>query len=377
MSRRDEDGQHGPEPDRVEGCPHPAETESLFGQDAAVAAFHQAWTSGRLHHAWLITGAQGVGKATLAYRLARALLTHETAPARFDMDPDCPVTGRIRAGSETRLIVLRRGLDRPGRADARLRTVIAAEEARGLNRALSFRVPDGGRRVVIVDSIDECNTQAANALLKNVEEPPARTHFLMLSHRPAGLLPTIRSRCRKLALAPLGPADLGAALGALGSRVDDGALAGLAALAGGSVAAAWKLVDAEGLALYATLCGLIAPHGDGADLRRVIALADTVGGRDRVERFRLVLDLGVTLIVRLARAAAEETAPPPAVPAEATLLDAAARAGPPHARRLAAAAAAMAAEGQKARDANLDPARTVIDTWARLGPRSSGEAPAA
>ncbi|MEO1468093.1 MAG: DNA polymerase III subunit delta' [Pseudomonadota bacterium] len=350
------------EADRVEGCLHPRETPALYGHHDAEAAFAAAWASGRLHHAWLITGARGIGKATLAYRLARALLAGEAPPDRFDTPPGCPVAARIKAGSEARLTVLRRSLDRPGRADARLTKTIGAEETRALGRILALRVPDGGRRVVIVDAVDECSTQAANALLKNVEEPPERTYFLLLSHRPGGLLPTIRSRCRRLDLAPLGPADLTRALAGQEVEVDTAMAEGLAALGAGSVQAAHALVEAEGLALYTALAQLIAPDGREVDRARLMALADSVGGRARADRYRMALELGVTLTARLARAAAGHP-PRPAVPPEAPLLAAAEAAGAPHARALAETAAAMADSAAAAQAANLDPARTVIDTW--------------
>ncbi|HSF95136.1 MAG TPA: DNA polymerase III subunit delta', partial [Thermohalobaculum sp.] len=198
-----------PEPDRIPGIPHPRETVRLFGQDAAERGFLAAWAEDRLHHGWLLRGPRGVGKATLAYRIARALIADgptgggglfgpepAQAPETLDMPADCPVAARIRAQSEPRLMVLRRSINDRGR----LRTQITIDEVRGLRRFLGLSAADGGWRAVIVDAADEMNANAANGLLKLLEEPPARTVLLLVSHAPAALVPTIRSRCRSLDL---------------------------------------------------------------------------------------------------------------------------------------------------------------------------------
>lgn len=170
-----------PEPDKVEGAPHPRETAQIHGQGAAERAFLDVYNSGRLHHGWLLTGPRGVGKATLAWRIARFLLATPqesggglfgdapAAPETLDIAPDHPVARRLLAGSEGRLFLLRRGLDDKTK---QLKTVITVEEVRKLKSFLSLSAADGGRRVVIVDPADELNTSAANALLKLLEEPP-------------------------------------------------------------------------------------------------------------------------------------------------------------------------------------------------------------
>ena len=205
-----------PEPDRIEGAPHPRETARLYGHEAAEAAFLDAAISGRLHHAWLITGPRGTGKATLAWRLARFLLATPPAgetglfgaappPMSLDIDPEHPVARRMRALSEPGLFLLRRGANDKG---DRLSAEIRVDEVRKLKGFFSLSATDGGRRVVIVDAADEMNTAAANAVLKLLEEPPRGAVLLLVSHQPNRLLPTIRSRCRELRLAPLAPDDL-------------------------------------------------------------------------------------------------------------------------------------------------------------------------
>ncbi|MEL6196817.1 MAG: DNA polymerase III subunit delta', partial [Pseudomonadota bacterium] len=171
-----------PPADVEPGCPHPRAATALHGQAAAEQAFLDAWAAGRLHHAWLLSGPRGVGKATLAYRLARALIAGHAAPATLDPPADCPVHRRILAGSEPHLRVLTRIPDPKQKNPTRNRTVIAIDQARDLSGFFALSIPDGGRRVAIVDAIDDANVQTANALLKILEEPPVDTVFLLVCH---------------------------------------------------------------------------------------------------------------------------------------------------------------------------------------------------
>ncbi|MEO1774156.1 MAG: DNA polymerase III subunit delta' [Pseudomonadota bacterium] len=357
-----------PAADITPGCPHPRLATTLYGQQAAEAAFLDSWRAGRLHHAWLLTGAKGIGKATLAYRLARALIADSLPPVDLATPPDCPVARRIAAGSEPRLRVLTRIPDPKIKNPTRNRTVIAVDQARDLGGFFALSIPDGGRRVAIVDAIDEANPQTANALLKILEEPPADTVFLLICHGLSGVLPTIRSRCRRLDLAPLGPADLAAALSGAGLVVPDQAADALAALAGGSASAAARLLASEGIALYDRLCALLAPTGTTVDRARLMALAESAAGRAAEERYALILDLGLLLATRLARAAAGLPTPP-ATEAEGRLTQAARAQGRLAALTWAEAAEDMATRAATARAGNLDPARTVIDTWLTLSDR--------
>ena len=258
-----------PEPDRVEGAPHPRETRALCGQARAEAAFLDAHAGGRLHHAWLLTGPRGVGKATLAWRIARFLLTEPPAadgaglfgdtppaPTSLDVPEDHPALRRMEALAEPSLFLLRRAWDDKARPP-RLKTVITVDEVRRLKGFFALSAADGGRRVVIVDAADEMNANAANALLKLLEEPPAGAVLLLVSHQPSRLLPTIRSRCRELRLETLGAEDMAAALAAAGHAPGEEAEA-LAELAGGSVGEAVRLANLDGLAAYRSLVALFA-----------------------------------------------------------------------------------------------------------------------
>ncbi|WP_413870725.1 DNA polymerase III subunit delta' [Albidovulum sp.] len=355
-----------PEPDRVEGAPHPRETRRLVGQGAAEAAFLDAYRAGRLHHAWLLTGPLGVGKATLAWRIAGFLLaTPEdrggglfgatpAAPQSLDIDPNHPVARRIHAGSEGRLFVLRRAWDDERK---RLKSVITVDEVRRLGSFLHLSAADGGRRAVIVDPADEMNPQAANALLKMLEEPPQGVTFLLVSHAPSRLLPTIRSRCRELRLATLSPADLSAAIAAAGVEDADGTA--LAVLAGGSVGEAIRLANLDGLATYAAITGLFATL-PRLDRPQALRLADSAAQRGAEDRLDLLLALLDLFLARLARAGALGHAGPEAAPGEAALLS---RLAPDATagRRWAALHQGLGARARHGRAVNLDPGALILD----------------
>ncbi len=364
-----------PEPDRIPGCPHPRETRALHGQEAAERAFLGAWAEGRLHHGWLLRGPRGVGKATLAYRMARALVAEGpgglfgTVPTTLEPPQGCPVAARIRAQGEARLKVLRRGVNPQ---TGRLRTQIAVDEVRDVRRFLRLSIPDGGWRVVIVDPADEMNASAANALLKVLEEPPPDTALLLVAHAPGRLLPTIRSRCRTLDLRPLGPEPLRRALDGTGVEVRPEEAEALAILAGGSVGEALRVVAGGGARLYARI---VAALGEGREVDRagMTALAEQVSGRGAEETFDLAGRLILVLLGRLARHAAgggdggEEGGGDgtEAAPGEAALMRTVART--PHQAALwAEAVSRVGGALSHARAVNLDPGLTIIDTFLDL-----------
>jgi DNA polymerase III subunit delta' len=235
-------------------APLPRETTVLFGHQAAEQEFLSSYRSGRLPHSWLISGEAGIGKATLAYRIARFVLAHPDPSAgavrsavSLALDPTHPTVRRIAGNAHTDLLVLERV---PGESGA-LRTVITVDQVRRIVSFFGSTAGEGGWRVCIVDSADELkHPEAANALLKMLEEPPSRSLFLLVSHSPGRLLPTIRSRCRRLILKPLDAADVAAAAtAALGPDADAAGLNAAAQVAGGSVARAIALAGGPLLAL--------------------------------------------------------------------------------------------------------------------------------
>jgi DNA polymerase-3 subunit delta' len=265
--------------------PHPRETSVLFGHREAETALLNAYKSGRIQHAWLIGGAQGIGKATLAYRMARFVLTHRDplSPAvqsagSLDVDPNGGVARRVAADAHGGLLALERTVNEKGV----LRTVITVDETRETVAFFGSTAAVEGWRVCIVDTVDELNPNAANALLKILEEPPQQSLFLLLSHAPARVLPTIQSRCRKLALRPLSDQDVVRAAAQATSRDgDDPALVEAAAASEGSVAHALTLLGGEALKLHQRTAALLATLPK-VDPRELHALGDALGTSDRV-----------------------------------------------------------------------------------------------
>jgi DNA polymerase III subunit delta' len=264
------------------GLPPPRETTVLFGHENAERAFLAAYRSGRLPHAWLIGGEPGIGKATLAYRIARFVLAHPDPSlvpdaASLALAPDHRTVRRIAASAHSDLLALERTVGDTGK----LRTVITVDQVRRLTTFFGSTAGEGGWRVCIVDSADELKyPEGSNALLKMLEEPPPRSLFLLISHAPGRLLPTIRSRCRRLALRPLGEGDVvRAASTALGAEADKQALIAVAAASRGSVARAISLSGGPTLALREKVAELLKAL-PATDPRALHALGDQLD-RDR------------------------------------------------------------------------------------------------
>ena len=352
-----------PDAGALPGAPHPREAPRLVGHPAARAEVEAALAGGRLHHAWLLAGPRGVGKATLAWRLAAAL--RAGAPT-LDLPPDHPVRARMRAGSEPGTLSIRRAWDAKA---GRHRALVGVEEVRALSDFFSRRLVDGGRRVALVDAADEMTVPAQNALLKSLEEPPEGAVLLLVAHRPGALLPTIRSRCRTLRLGPLAPEEVAEVLERSGAAPDPAAIA----LSAGSAGEALRLAAGGGAESYAAILGLLS-RAPGMDRRALLALAEPLGGRGAADRAAAVFAMVEAALARLAATGALGRPPDPeAAPGEGEVL---LRLAPtPAAGRLwAETHALLAPRARAALAVNLDPAALLLDTLAQIDGRAASVA---
>lgn len=280
----------GDEPDRLAGFPHPREATHLVGHHDAQAAILDGLRQGKLHHAWLIGGPEGIGKATFAYMFAKQLLGLKGGPApagdRLDVDPARQASRLVSKLAHPDLVVLRR---QPATDKKAAATMIAVETVRRALDVFASTPSDGGWRVCVVDSADDLNASAANALLKALEEPPARAIFLINAHQPGRVLPTIRSRCRKLTLRPLAETEIAAVLDGLDVDADSATIRQAIALADGSVRRAISRLDPETAALIGGTCGLLARLPD-VDIPGVLAMSDQLAGRAAEADFAVFME---------------------------------------------------------------------------------------
>jgi DNA polymerase III subunit delta' len=286
--------------------PAPRANPEFVGHPLAEQTLLRAWQSNRLHHAWLITGPRGIGKATLAFRFARHVLAGEDrglfadASATLDVPRTAPVFRQVASGGHPDLLTIERAYDE--KRD-RLRTEIVVDDVRELGDFMHLKAAAGGWRVVVIDSVDELNRYAANALLKVLEEPPAQALIVLVSHAPGRLLPTIRSRCRRLTLGPLEERVMEDLLARYSPELAEDDRRLLIRIADGSIGRALEIVAAGGLDLYRDITGqlLQLPKLDAVALH---GLGDRLGHRDAADLFRLATELLTAWIGRLIRVAA-------------------------------------------------------------------------
>ncbi len=270
--------------DEEERIPEPRATDSLLGQTEAEREFLHAFNTGRPAHAWLITGRRGIGKATLAFRLARTILSGDAPDAH---DPGAPLFRRVASGGHADLLVVERAVDEKS---GKRRAEITVDDVRGVREFLSKTPAEGGWRVVVIDSADQMNANAANAVLKILEEPPSRAMLLLLAHNPGRLLPTIVSRCRRLPAKPLGEEDLAELLARLRPEMSLEDRQILVQIADGSIGRALGYSEGGGLGLYRDAVALLE-NLPGLDMAGVHKLADGVARDKTGEAFQTVGDL--------------------------------------------------------------------------------------
>src|SRR5271165_3875096 len=281
-----------PESDAFAGAPHPRTAQRLVGHKAAEAELLSAYRDGRLAHAWLIGGAEGVGKATLAWRFARFLFANPDPRARLvreasdlAVDLSHPAARSLAALAHPDFALVRREWRPSSKGFA---TEIGVDIVRRALQVFQMSAAFGGWRICIVDCAEDLNRSSANALLKMIEEPPARSLILIVSHRPGQVLPTIRSRCRRLRLDPLTTSEVVETIATLGSpwsEADPAAVARAAERANGSVREALARLgpDSEGMGalIDSTVVDLPRP-----DPRAVAKLAEALAGRPAAEAYQ-------------------------------------------------------------------------------------------
>jgi DNA polymerase-3 subunit delta' len=262
---------------------HPRQTIVLLGQAEAERTLLDSYRTGRIPHAWLIGGPRSVGKATLAYRMARFVLANPDpmaasvqAATSLEEPPDQPAARRIAGESHTDLLVLERVIGDTGK----LNRTIRVDQVRRTVSFFGSTAGEGGWRIAIVDSVDELQAGGENALLKVLEEPPALSLLLLVSHTPGRVLPTIRSRCRYLALRPLpAPEVATVAATALGRTPDEADIIEAASAADGSVERALSLTDGPMLALRHKLLAAL-DQLPNPDPQAMHAIGDAISGSE-------------------------------------------------------------------------------------------------
>jgi len=305
----DAEKEHGDTPEAV--VPEPRENPSLSGHELAERELLRAFASGRLPHGLLITGPHGIGKATLAFRFARFLLSQGAEPrpaglfgpglpTALSLPPEHPVFRRVASSGHADLLTVERSVD-PKRK--RERTEIVVDDTRAIAAFLRLTPAEGGWRIVIVDTADEMNRNAANAVLKILEEPPDRAILVLVSDNPGRLLPTIRSRCRRLALRPLSDAVVAELIGRYRPDLSATDRSALVELAEGSIGHAIELAEQNGLTLHRRLLEILGalPEIKGVQLHE---FADAVAGWGREDSFRVIAELMPATLARAIATAA-------------------------------------------------------------------------
>ena len=324
-----------PDSDRIGDFAHPRETSRLVGQDAALARVSRAIRSGRPPQAWLIAGSPGVGKATLAYRMARYLLAHgatAAGPADLAVPANDPAAIQVAAASHPGLLVLKRGFNPD---TGKRMNVLSVGEVRRLATFFGLTSGAGGWRVVIVDTADDMNDAAANALLKMLEEPPSRAMVIVLSHVPGRLLPTIRSRCQKVGLRPLDSTLVEHELVRFLPASDAGTRGALARLSSGSLGLALQLADGDGVSL-AREADRLLDHAATPDFAATLALGERIARiGDGLETFGTFLLQALIARIR-------------------------ARSGKPHLDRWVECASRLETSFQRSSGLYLEPRQTVL-----------------
>ncbi len=306
--------------DRLDGIPYPGEHQNLLGHDASLEQLNQTFSSGHMHHAWLITGPRGIGKATLALTFAAHVFSCKNSDiatpdtgskntSKFQVSDR--VASQIAKGGHPNILHLSRPWDQKTK---RFKSTLTIDEIRRTHLFFGTTAGEDNWRICIIDTADDMNVNAANALLKVLEEPPSRTIFLVLCHSPGSILPTIRSRCRHLPIRPLEENDLRDALHSLNCPIDDldeASRGPLMSLSGGSVRSAIILLQQNGLALVSRFNQILTgtTSSNGVDWPSAHKLADELSRKANEEQYNLLFDVAHNHISQIIHHSAQQSNP--------------------------------------------------------------------
>ena len=295
--------------DKIAGAPHPMLANEIIGHSSQKLSFLSSFASNRLPQCWLLAGDMGIGKASFAWLIAKFLLTTKYQPADLKIDlnetninsilePQSGSTlNRIISGSEQRVYIVRRGYNEKRKAFFKN---ISIEDVRKLQSYCSLSIADGGKRIIIIDTADDLNKSSSNALLKLLEEPPKNTIFLLISHQPNHLLPTIKSRCQKLSFSNLDQTDLGAVLTAIGCKIEPSDEVSLSVLSKGSAGAACRLINSNCINLYRDILN-IASSLPNLNTNKILQLSQNYFAKAKPSEFEIFIEMMQHFFSRLCK----------------------------------------------------------------------------
>ena len=295
--------------DKIAGAPHPMLANEIIGHSSQKLSFLSSFASNRLPQCWLLAGDMGIGKASFAWLIAKFLLTTKYQPADLKIDlnessinsilePQSGSTlNRIISGSEQRVYIVRRGYNEKRKTFFKN---ISIEDVRKLQSYCSLSIADGGKRIIIIDTADDLNKSSSNALLKLLEEPPKNTIFLLISHQPNILLPTIKSRCQKLSFSNLDQTDLGAVLTAIGCKIESSDEVSLSILSKGSAGAACRLINSNCINLYRDILN-IASSLPNLNTNKILQLSQNYFAKAKPSEFEIFIEMMQHFFSRLCK----------------------------------------------------------------------------
>ena len=295
--------------DKIAGAPHPMLANEIIGHSSQKLSFLSSFASNRLHQCWLLAGDMGIGKASFAWLIAKFLLTTKYQPADLKIDLNEsninsilePQSGntlnRIISGSEQRVYIVRRGYNEKRKTFFKN---ISIEDVRKLQSYCSLSIADGGKRIIIIDTADDLNKSSSNALLKLLEEPPKNTIFLLISHQPNLLVPTLKSRCQKLSFSNLDQTDLGAVLTAIGCKIEPSDEVSLSVLSKGSAGAACRLINSNCINLYRDILN-IASSLPNLNTNKILQLSQNYFAKAKPSEFEIFIEMMQHFFSRLCK----------------------------------------------------------------------------